>query len=278
MSLSDAQIEQFKTHGYTLAPDFFSADEVAALRADLARLRSEGKLRNVRPPAEDADPEKADRGKANLQLAPMSPHSPLIKALPFAPKVIEAVESLIGSPMMLHLDQTFVKPGLRGTGTNWHQDNAYFKIADPMQGTAMWIAVDDANVANGTMRLLPDMFSEPLPHERDPDSDHHIRCYPENELESIPVELEAGGVAFFCYGTPHCTMANNTTEDRAGIALHFLTLEAAASTPDADKLTDEHREYRPVLTGQDATGGEKEYGQSQLGRWDELVEKLSSPS
>ena len=38
-----------------------------------------------------------------------------------------------------------------GIGTNWHQDNAYFKIRDPMRGTAMWIAAHDATIANGTI-------------------------------------------------------------------------------------------------------------------------------
>jgi len=270
MSLSPSQIENFKTHGYTIVPDFFSAEEIAALRRDLARLRAEGKLRNVRPPVEGADPEKV---KANLQLVPIAPHSALIRALPFAPKVTEAVQALIGENLILHLDQTFVKPGLRGTGTNWHQDNAYFRIADPMQGTAMWIAVNDATIANGTMRVLPDMYNEQLPHEKDPESDHHIRCYPENERESIPFEIEAGGVAFFCYGTPHCTMANNTVEDRAGIAMHFLTYEAAASAEGggAEAFSNEDRDNRPYLTGPKATGGEKEYGQCQVGRWEALV-------
>ena len=43
-------------------------------------------------------------------------------------------------PVVLHLDQVFLKPGKQGMGTNWHQDNAYFQIEDPLQGTAMWTA------------------------------------------------------------------------------------------------------------------------------------------
>jgi len=273
MALSAQQIEQFKTHGYTLVEGFFGADEVAALQAELKRLRDADLVRNVRPAAEGVDPNKV---KANFQLVPMSPHSPLIKAMPFEPKVIDAVTSLIGDEIILHLDQTFVKPGLRGTGTNWHQDNAYFKINDPMQGTAMWIAVDDATLANGTMRIIPDMYHEKLEHEKDPESNHHIRCYPSPELEqqSVAFELKAGDVGFFCYGTPHCTMANNTLEDRAGIAMHFLTYEAATTGKHSEEFTNDDRDYRPYLTGPKATNGQKEYGEDMTGRWRQEVEKL----
>jgi len=209
----------------------------------------------------------------------MSPKSPLFKALPFARKVQDAVTSLIGDDVILHLDQIFLKPGLRGTGTNWHQDNAYFKIADPLQGTAVWIAVHDASIANGTMRLLPGQMHQQLEHTRDPESNHHIRCYPENELDSVAVELPAGSVAFFCYGTPHCTMGNNTTTDRAGCAFHFLTYEAARSAhSDTQGNFLPNRDYRPALTGPDATQGVAEYGVDMTGSWEREVQALTAAS
>jgi phytanoyl-CoA hydroxylase len=151
----------------------------------------------------------------------MWPHSELFKAMPFAPKVVAAIEALIGAPALLHLDQVFLKPGKQGTGTNWHQDNAYFQIPDPLKGTALWTAVHDATLANGTLSVIPCAFSEPLPHERDGFSDHHIRCWPD-ETQAIPVEIKAGGAIFFCYGTPHATGANTTETERAGVALHFI--------------------------------------------------------
>src|SRR5262249_55808752 len=136
-------------------------------------------------------------------------------------KVIEAVRQLIGDPVLLHLDQVFVKPGKHGAGTNWHQDNAYFQIPNPLKGTALWTAVHDATIANGTIRVIPGVFEEKFEHTRDPYSDHHIRCYPD-ESQAVYVELPAGGIVFFCYGTPHATGANTTDTERAGVALHFI--------------------------------------------------------
>ncbi len=175
MSLSREQIQQFKTQGYVVVPNFFSAREVAALQADVERLKKNGMLRNV---ACDGDSKTHSTQKVNLQICPMYPASTLIRALPFEPKVVEAATDLIGDKVVLHLDQCFLKPAKNGAGTNWHQDNAYFKIPDPMRGTAMWIAVHDATIANGTLNVIPNRVHEKLEHSRDPQSDHHIRCYP----------------------------------------------------------------------------------------------------
>jgi phytanoyl-CoA hydroxylase len=222
-------------------------------------------LRNV---ATDGDGKTHSGTKANLQLCPMWPHSAFFRAMPFAPKVAEAVSQLIGEPVLLHLDQVFLKPGKHGAGTNWHQDNAYFKIADPLQGTALWTAVHEATVANGTLHVIPGVFGETYEHRRDGDSDHHIRCWPD-ESQAVPVELPAGGVVFFAYGTPHCTLGNTTESERAGVALHFLT-EAASGGAEGGFTA----EKRPYLTGPKATGGEKEYGVRIAGTWDTEVKRV----
>jgi len=262
MRLTAEQIEQFQTEGWLAVPDFWTEPEVTAMRVELERLQLNGKLRNV---ATDGDGKTHSQTKANLQLCPMWPHSALFQAMPFAPKVAEAVEQLIGGPVLLHLDQVFLKPGRHGAGTNWHQDNAYFKIADPLRGTALWTAVHRATLANGTLQIIPRMYRETLPHERDPESDHHIRCWPD-ESRAVPVELPAGGVVFFAYGTPHSTGPNRTDTERAGVALHFINADQQPSAQ-SGFATDR----RPWLTGPQATGGEREYGKRIAGVWEELV-------
>jgi phytanoyl-CoA hydroxylase len=145
--------------------------------------------------------------------------------------------------------------------------NAYFKIRDPLKGTAMWIAVHDATVANGTLHVIPDSFREAYAHYRDPYSDHHIRCDPPEE-RAIPIELPAGGVVFFAYGTAHCTKANTTDRERAGVAFHFLRADYAQ-----DELIQPDRDYRPYLTGPDASGGLREYGVRVAGTWEQEVDR-----
>jgi ectoine hydroxylase-related dioxygenase (phytanoyl-CoA dioxygenase family) len=265
MGFSEEQKAQFQSQGYLIVPGFFDEREVDALQKEVERLKREGKLHNV---ATDGDGTTHSATKANLQLCPMSPHSELFKALPFSPKVRRAVSELIGDPVVLHLDQVFLKPGRHGVGTNWHQDNAYFNISDPLKGTAMWTAVHDASLDNGTLRVIPGSHLSKLEHSRDPDSDHHIRCYPSEE-NAVPAIMKAGGVIFFAYGVAHATGANNTDRDRAGAAYHFLNGNAI---PQSYFGTETGDMKHPSLTGDDYDGGVRDYGEDLTGAWDRLVE------
>jgi len=263
MMFTPQQHEQFQRDGFFCVPEFFAPEEVAVLQDEIERFKREGLLRNV---AMDGDGVTQSETKRNLQLCPTYPHSVRFKALPFDEKVVGAISELIGDPARLRLDQVFLKPARDGAGTSWHQDNAYFKVNDPMKGVAMWIAVHDATVANGTMHMIPGHQRIELEHSRDPGSDHHVRCYPDESLE-VPCELDAGGVVFFAYGTPHCTKGNGTDRDRAGLAYHFV--HADFPTNDGNWLP------MPYLTGDAASGGAEEYGEDQRGRWQELVRQHS---
>lgn len=265
MKLSPEQIRHFRDQGYLALPHFWSAREIAAMRAELDRFKEEGLVRNV---ATDGDGKTHSATKANLQLCPLNNKSDFFRAMAFAPKVIETVSQLIGDPVVHHLDQVFIKPGRHGSGTNWHQDNAYFRIKDPLKGTAMWTAVHDATVANGTIHVIPGSFREEYPHSRDPESDHHIRCFPPEE-RAVAIELPAGGVLFFAYGVAHCTRANTTDKERAGVALHFINGDADAEASGGFALG-----TRPYLSGPQSTGGLKECGVKIAGTWDEQVDRV----
>jgi ectoine hydroxylase-related dioxygenase (phytanoyl-CoA dioxygenase family) len=261
MKLTTDQLTQYRNDGYTAAPHFFDQDEVTAMRTELERFKEAGLLRNVVTLPDGKTPSTAG---ANLQICPIAPKSDLFRSLGFADKVVDVIRQLIGDPIVWQLDQIFLKPGRHGQGTAWHQDNAYFRIADRRQGVGMWTAIHAAHVANGTMHVIPRGDAELLAHERDSGSDHHIKCVVD-ESQAVPVELPAGGVLFFNYAVPHCTKGNTTDQERAGLALHFLREEA---------MVDPNHK-NAVLTGPNATHGVKEFGQDQRGEWARQVRRLA---
>ena len=258
MSLSPAQVDQFREQGYLALETFWSPTETRAMQSELDRLVAAGQLRNV---TTNGDGKTPATDRLNLQICPIWPQSPLFQAMPFAPQVAETVGALIGHPVLFHLDQIFLKPAGLGVGTNWHQDNAYFRIDDPLKGTAMWTAIHDATVANGTIRVIPGSHRETYEHERDGQSDHHIRCWPD-ESRAVAVELPAGGVVLFAYGTAHATGDNTSTGDRAGCAHHFSNATASGTARGGFQVG-----KRPVLSGPEATGGEAEWDRRVAGTW-----------
>jgi len=268
MMLDPEQIRHFKTEGYLAIPDFFNRLETKALQTEIARFIDEDRLRNVATAADGITP---TTGLVNMQMIPLDQHSDLFRAIPFCPRVRQSLSQLLGDPVVKILDQLFLKPARRGLPTNWHTDNAYFKIADPLQGTAMWIAIDDATQHNGTLKVIPRSFKKKFRHFRDPESDHHIRTEID-ESRAVHCELNAGGVVFFAFGTPHATGPNPGPEDRTGVGIHFLN---AAQLTGA--LTEGRRLMSNIqVTGEQAQGGQEKYGADYSARWDGIVAQLSS--
>lgn len=263
--LSSAQLADYQRDGYFAIPDFFTQREMAAMVAELERFKREELGRNV---ATDGDGATHSRTKINYQSIPLNDKSVLFRALPYHPKVVRAISQLIGDPFVRYLDQIFLKPGQSGAGTQWHTDNAYFKISDPIKGVGMWIALHDATIANGTMHMLPGVYRQTFEHARDLGSDHHI-TFKADESKAVPIELPAGGVSFFNFGVPHCTKANTTDKERAGLAYHFLRTDFVP-----DRVGFGPRKELIQVTGPKASGGLNEYGVTVAGTWEEEVTKL----
>ncbi|MGF1626510.1 MAG: phytanoyl-CoA dioxygenase family protein, partial [Alphaproteobacteria bacterium] len=256
--------ERFRRDGFVVVDPFFSAHEVAALQGGFEELLAAGKLANV---ATDFDRATRRDDKVNLQVCPLSYHHPLFAALPFHDKVRALVTELLGGPAYKFLDQIFYKPGRVGIGTNWHQDNHYFGVDDPFLGLGLWIAIHDANRANGALRVLPGYAARPIQHVPDPESDHHYRMYPPDDAEPVVLEVRAGAVIAFCFNTPHSTTRNDTDRGRAGLAYHFIrsgqvgVWHEEAVNPHAEfpLWGVEGKEHGPVISGATYSRGIGEY-------------------
>lgn len=268
--LNEDQIQHWKDNGFVMAPEFFSPEETKALQLEVERLKEEELFNNV---STAGDGETEDKENVNLQLHQPGHHSPLIRALPYSEKFMNSVNALVGTPNEIQTTQIFYKPAGNGSATNWHQDNAYFGALDVTMGTGIWIAIHDANEENGTMRIIPKSYLEKLDHERDMHSNHHIRCYP-NEDKAIPCVLPAGGVLFFNYGIAHSTGPNLTNGDRAGLALHVHHVDMPLGEGQIKSRVSRKDSVSRPLAGGD--GGESLFGESQVGRFDDVVRKLAT--
>ena len=255
--LNAQQLNDYRQNGFCVVDDYFSQADIALMRQELQRLRADGLLANK------CQSDDGEAILANLQICPLSGSSEIFRSLPFFAPVKDTIAQILQNDFAMQLDQIFVKPAGHGYGTNWHQDNAYFDAAleHAKHGVGMWIAIDDANVSNGTMRLIPNSHHESYNHVRDMNSDHFITCNKEiDESQAIPVEVAAGGVAFFNFGIAHCTKNNPSNKDRAGLALHFVELPY---------LSYQHAQgYFPIIKGPSADNGLAYWGKDLSSAWE----------
>ena len=111
MPLSQAQLDEYNQQGFTIVPDLFSAADVAVMQEELARLQSEGLLRNVATAGDGTTPTDAEQ---NLQICPLSPKSEVFRSLLFTDQITDLLAKVYGDEPAYHrLDQIFLKPPLR---------------------------------------------------------------------------------------------------------------------------------------------------------------------
>lgn len=142
--------------------------------------------------------------------------------------ILDRAEALIGEPIRLYSDQILMKPAHHGSVVPWHQDYPYWRFDRPALATC-WLAVDDATVENGCMRLIPGSHTRgPLPTRKD------LRLADQegvDESQQVCVELPAGHCLFHHCLTLHATSANTSPNRRRAIAITYMPADLKWTGP-----------------------------------------------
>ena len=71
------------------------------------------------------------------------------------PKILDAIESLLGPDIKLYQDQLFMKPPRIGSRQGYHQDMPLGFYIDPPDMVTCWAALTDSTIKNGCVWMLP---------------------------------------------------------------------------------------------------------------------------
>jgi len=105
------------------------------------------------------------------------------------------------------------------TGICSKKANAYFRLTPP-DVFGFWIALDDTDVANGCMHVLPGSHRTGLqPHDH-AKGDYGLIDEPSLE-EAIPIPLRAGGALIFHGEIWHYTPDNLSDRRRRALQYHY---------------------------------------------------------
>jgi phytanoyl-CoA hydroxylase len=135
------------------------------------------------------------------------------------------------TPQLWQTMYIYKQPGIGGE-VRWHQDASYL-ISDPPTVTGVWIALEDATLANGCLWVSPGAHRSPLREIYEVDWNRRqgkLSTLDEtpwpSEQESVPVEIEAGGMVVFHDHMPHCSSPNRSPASRQALTLHFTESSA----------------------------------------------------
>ena len=147
-------------------------------------------------------------------------HDQRLFATAHDPRLLGVLERILGDRPRLMQDMALLKqPG--GREKPWHQDHAYFPFDPSQRIVGVWIALDEATLANGCMRVRPgEHRNGPLYHFSIRDwqiCDRDMRG-----RKSIGVPLKPGDLLLFDSQIPHGTPMNTTNQRRRALQFHYV--------------------------------------------------------
>jgi ectoine hydroxylase-related dioxygenase (phytanoyl-CoA dioxygenase family) len=120
-------------------------------------------------------------------------------------------------------DQALVKPPY-GNHTAFHLDNPFWSFDSP-NAISIWVALDDATLANGCLWYLPGTHREATyePTGIGENLGSLFKAYPQwKQIEAIPAVCKAGGAVFHNGLIAHGAGANMTPRGRRAMTCAFM--------------------------------------------------------
>ena len=204
--LSSNQLKQYKDNGFVSPINIFSKEKAKEIRNEIELIENKipGEL------------EKSGRYNAHLI-------SPLLDEVTHNPKILDAVQSLIGENILVCGTTLFIKnPNEKGF-VSYHQDAKYIGL-EPHNWVTAWVAITDSNEKNGCMRIWSGSHKDNL-KEHDQNFNEKnlltrgqtVNNVPDNEI--VPLVLDSGQMSLHHPKTVHGSGINHSKDRRIGFVI-----------------------------------------------------------
>jgi hypothetical protein len=143
------------------------------------------------------------------------------------PRILDAVEAILGGNLLVWSSTLFIKEGRDGTHVPWHQDSRAYGARAPDVVTA-WVALTDSTPENGALQVIPGSHRQPeLEHAVQHVPDSLLTRRPEvalgvNEADAVMVPLRAGEMSLHHSGLVHGSPPNRAADRRIGLAIRYV--------------------------------------------------------
>jgi ectoine hydroxylase-related dioxygenase (phytanoyl-CoA dioxygenase family) len=173
------------------------------------------------------------------------------------PRVLEVAQTAIGPDLVLIATGFFSKtPGDCEKYVAWHQDTTYWGLEPPFAAT-LWIAIDDSDIENGCLRVIPGTHKGGLlPHGKAAKSgnilgnDQEIDPAAIDVNRAVDLELKAGQASLHHGLTVHGSNPNTSNRRRCGMTVRF-------TTPDVKPVPGVFVDKPILISGEDRYGNFK---------------------
>ena len=167
------------------------------------------------------------------------------------PKVLDAVEDVLGPDILCWGQSLFVKDAHDPGFVSWHQDSTYWGLSKPDVVTA-WIALSPASELSGCMKVVPGSQKwEQIAHNDTLDKDNLLTRGQEiavevNEEDGVFMALRPGELSLHNVRLVHGSAPNRSDYRRIGVAIRYIAPHVKQTLAEKDSAW--------LVRGQDTYG------------------------
>jgi ectoine hydroxylase-related dioxygenase (phytanoyl-CoA dioxygenase family) len=237
VALTKQQIDAYRRDGFLCPVDFLNPDQAALHRAALegqeARYREAGLPRPIN-----------QYHRVNAHLV-----SEVARTTARDPRILDAVESILGPDLMLWSCEYFIKEAGSGKIVSWHQDLTYWGMGETDHEVTAWLALSPATAASGCMKFVPGSHKQSIVAHTDTFADDNLLSRGQevavdvDENDAVVAALQPGQVSLHHGRIFHASGPNTTDDRRIGFVMRFIR-------PDTP-VTGKNRDYAMLLRGCD---------------------------
>ncbi|GIX07319.1 MAG: L-proline 4-hydroxylase [Candidatus Poribacteria bacterium] len=230
--LTEEQIAAYQRDGFLAFDRLLPESEVDALVARLQELVESpptGLRIQVEPRVQRGEAQAPSYFESIRKVEGLVENDELFLRLARHPEILPRVQDLLGEELLMFRDALMMKPPKIGSEKPYHQDSAYWRI-EPMDLCSIWVALDDATLENGCMRIIPGSHLWGLlEHKR-------IRDFQVDESTldrsgEVAVPLHRGGVLFFHSLVLHATDDNLSDRPRKAMIVSYMRASSRWTGP-----------------------------------------------
>ena len=144
------------------------------------------------------------------------------------PRVLDAVEEVIGPNILCWATNFFIKEPKDGNFVSWHQDATYWGLEPHDQIITAWLALSDAPVESGAMKFLAgshkngQIAHDDTFHEKNLLSRGQEIAVEVDENKATDVPLKAGEFSLHHVLLAHGSHPNVVDDRRIGLAIRYI--------------------------------------------------------
>ena len=221
-ALTREQLAYYRYNGFLFPIPALSQDEIALFLAGLERFESD-----LGCPVAAADVKWRSHAYA---------HSPWFDTLIRHPRILDAVEDVIGPDILVWTSTFFIKEPNSPTFAAWHQDGTYFGL-QPKEQVCAWVALTDASREAGCMEHLSargaprQLHHAPLGLKNSINRAGQTIMEPFDRSSPVAMALPAGSFSLHHELSVHRSAPNHASHRRVGIGLNYIPTHVRVDGP-----------------------------------------------